>query len=183
MKKLEPPTHLEPMYLYNKYEPLRKAMYNRFKDKMSSNADREELHAVIGEMFLQLVSEFDPSRGVDFPYYIKRMLNHRTWHYVDKYLKVTNKETYEDEFIIEDESYEEIFDRIIDLHSIDPGIELGEKHRNLMIGVLIHKKTLKEMADEEGVPVERLHARLYFLLKKMREVHEKHKEQYGEDLY
>ncbi|MNN58244.1 hypothetical protein D3C81_1732830 [compost metagenome] len=134
-------------------------------------------------MFVQLVSEFDPNRGVDFPYYIKNMLNLRVWHHIDKYVKNASRESYEEEFVIEDHSYQEIFDRVVDLHSIDPDIELGEKHRRLMIGALIYKKTLKELAEEEGVPVDRLHARLYFLLKKLKEVHEKHKDQYGEDLY
>lgn len=183
MKRLDPPTHLEPEYLYKKYELLRKAVYKKFKDKMTNDADREELWSTIGEIFLKLVAEFDPNRGVDFPYYIKRMLNLRTWHHVDKYLEKINRESYQEEFIIEDDYYQEIFDRIIDLHSIDPNIELGDKHRELMIGVLIHKKTLKELAEEEGVPVERLHARLYFLLRKLKDVHEKHKEMYGEDLY
>ncbi|MMZ43610.1 hypothetical protein D1872_51720 [compost metagenome] len=183
MKKLDPPTHLEPMYLYNKYEPLRRAVYKKFKDQMINNADREELDSTIGEIFLHLVSEFDPSRGVDFPYYIKRMLDLRTYHHVAKYLKGLNREVYGEDLVVEDESYQELFDRIVDLHSIDPNIELGTKHRELMIGVLIHKKTLKELAEEEGVPVDRIHARLYFLLGKLRKVHEKHVEEYGDDLY
>lgn len=183
MKKLDPPTHLEPAYLYEKYEPLRRAMYKKFKDKMSNQSDKEDLWSAIGEIFIQLVSEFDPHRGVDFPYYIKRMLDLRTYHHVTKYLKNVNRESYGDELVIEDENYEELFDRIIDLNSIDPNIELGEKHRQLMVGLLIHRKSLKELADEEGVPPDRLHARLYFLLQKLRKVHEEHKEMYGEDLY
>jgi RNA polymerase sigma factor (sigma-70 family) len=183
MKKLDPPTHLEPEYLFDKYEPLRRAVYKKFKDKMMNNADREELWSTIGEIFLQLVSEFDPNRGVDFPYYIKRMLDLRTYHHITKYLKNVNRESYGEDFVVEDESYEELFNRIIDLHSIDPSIELGDKHRELMVGILIHKKTLKELAEEEGVPPDRLHARLYFLIKKLKEVHEQHKEKYGRDMY
>lgn len=185
-KKLEPPTHLEPEYLYYKYEPLRKAVYKKFKDRMSNQADREDLLSTIDQIFFQLVNEYDPNRGVDFPFFIKRMLDLRTYHHVDKYLKRSNKETYRDddsEFIIEDETYQELFQRIVDLNSIDPELELGQKHRELMVGVLIHRKTLKELAEEEGVPVDRLHARLYFLLKKLRKLHDEHKEIYGEDLY
>lgn len=183
MKKLDPPTHLEPMYLFDKYEPLRGAVFRKFKDRMASQADKEELFSTIGEIFLQLVSEFDPNRGVDFPYYIKKMLDFRTYHHVSKYSKNINKESYGDDLVIEDESYEEMFDRIIDLNSIDPNIDLGDKHRELMIGVLIHKKSLKQLAEEEGVPVDRLHARLYFLIRKLRETHEEHKKKYGDDLY
>jgi RNA polymerase sigma factor (sigma-70 family) len=171
------------MYLYDKYEPLRKAVYRKFRNTMANQADREELWSTIGEIFLHLVSEFDPNRGVDFPYYIKRMLDLRTYHHTTKYLKNINRESYGEDFVIEDESHEELFQRIVDLHSIDPDIQLGDKHRQLMIGLLIHKKSLKELADEEGVPPDRLHARLYFLIKKLKEVHEQHKEKYGEDMY
>lgn len=183
MKKLDPPTHLEPMYLFEKYEPLRRTVYKKFKDRMSNQYDREELFSNITEIFFQLVSEFDPNRGVDFPYYIKRMLEQRTYHSVTKYLKNVNGESYGDEIVIEDNSYEELFQRVVDLHSIDPNLELGDKHRELMIGLLIHRKSLKEIADEEGVPTHRLHARLYFLIKKMKALHEEHKLDYGEDLY
>jgi RNA polymerase sigma factor (sigma-70 family) len=191
-KKLEPPTHLEPTYLYHKYEPLRKAVLKKFKDKMSNQADREDLMSTIDQIFFQLVSEYDPNRGVDFPYYIKRMLDLRTYHHVDKFLKRVNKEhllsvredTDDDPAIeIQDESIESIFERIVDLNSISPDLELGQKHSDLMIGVLIHRKTLKELADEEGVPVDRLHARLYFLLKKLRKQYDEDVEWYGEDLY
>lgn len=183
MKKLEPPTHLDPMYLYDKYDLLRRSVFKKFRDRMMNQADKEELQSAIGEIFLQLVTEFDPHRGVDFPYYIKLMLERRTYHHVTKYLKNINNESYGDDLVIEDDSYEELFQRIVDLHSIDPDIVLGEKHRRLMIGLLIRRKNLKELADEEGVSPDRLHARLYFLIQKMMSVHEKHKEKYGEDLY
>lgn len=185
-KKLEPPTHLEPEYLYHKYELLRKAVFNKHKDQMPNKADKEDLMSTIDQIFLQLVSEFDPNREVDFPYYIKKMLELRTYHYITKFVRAHNKEVYnsdDTEIVVEDESFHEVFERIVDLNSIDPDIELGEKHRQLLIGVLIHRKTLKELADEEGVPIGRLHARLYFLLKKFKGVHEKHMEEYGEDLY
>ncbi len=185
-KKLDPPTHLEPTYLYHKYEPLRVAIYKKFKDRMMNHGDREDLLSTIDQIFLTLVNEYDPNRGVDFPYYIKRMLDLRVYHHVDKYSKVTNKEVYSDddtELIIEDDSYEEIFQRVIDLHSIDPELQLGDKHSRLMVGVLIERKTLKQLADEEGVPVDRLHARLYFLLKKLKRIHEDDVYTFGEDLY
>lgn len=185
-KKLEPPTHLEPEHLYHKYSLLRKAVFNKHKDRMPNKADKEDLMSTIDQLFIQLVYEYDPNRRVDFPYYIKKMLELRTYHHVTKFLKTKNRELYSEEgneFIVEDVSFREIFERVIDLNSIDPNIELGEKHRKLLIGVLIHRKSLKELAEEEGVSVDRLHARLYFLLRKLREVHQNHKEEYGEDLY
>jgi hypothetical protein len=154
---------------------------------MANQADREELMSSIDHMFIQLVNEYNPNRGVDFPYYIKKMLELRTYHHVSRYIKNINKElfaaTEEQEIIIEDHSYEEIFKRIIDIHSLDPEMELGEKHRNLLIGLLIERKTLRELAEEEGAPVERLQARLYFLIKKMRKAYEDHKYMYGDDIY
>ncbi len=185
-KKLDPPTHLEPEYLYHKYDPLRRAVFNKFKSKMNNTADKEDLISTIDQIFFQLVSEYDPHRGVDFPYYIKRMLDLRTYHHVTKYLKNVNKEIFREddtEMVIEDESFHEIFQRVIDLNSIDPTLELGEKHRQLMVGVLIERKTLKEIAMEEGVPVDRLHARIYFLIRKLRNSHEKQIEEFGDDLY
>lgn len=157
---------------------------NKFKDRMANETDRQDLMSTIDFIFLQLVKEFNPNIGVDFPYYIKQMLQLRTYHYVTKYQENLNKEIYSDEeFIIEDDSYKELLDRIVNLHSIDDEIELGEKHRQLMIGVLIERKSIKKLAEEEGVPVERLHARLYFLVKKLKGVHETHVEIFGEDMY
>ena len=183
-KKLVPRTHLEPEYLYLKYEPLRKAVFNKFKSKMANQADREDLLLSIDQIFLQLVMEYDPNRGVDFPYFIKRMTDLRTYHHVTKYLKNINKESYaEEDIVISDDSVEYLLQRVVDLNSIDTNIVLGDKHRKLMVGVLIDRKSLKELADEEGVPPDRLHARLYFLLKKLRDVHDEHTELHGEDLY
>lgn len=185
-KKLLPPTHLEPEYLYHKYEPLRLGVYKKFKDKLLNQADKEDFMSIIDQIFLQLVSEYDPNRGVDFPYYIKRMLDLRTWHHVDKYLKKINREVLsndDSDIVVEDYSYREIFERIIDLNSIDPDFELGDKHLRLMTGVLLERKTLKELAEEEGVPVERLHARFYFLIKKCKKLYAEQKDMYGEDLY
>lgn len=193
-KKLTPPTHFDPEYLFKKYDLLRKSVYKKFKDKMINQADREDLMGAIDQIFLQLVSEYNPNRGVDFPYYIKRMLELRTYHHITKYLKRINSETSlyvknEDGEVLElqdtiaDLHSEEIFSRIVDLYSINPYMELGEKHRNLMIGIFIQKKTLQELAKEEGVPLDRLHARLYFLIKKFQKEHELDKEIFGEDLY
>lgn len=183
-KKLEPPTHLDPYYLYEKYKPLRMAVFKKFKSMMANESDREDLMSTIDQIFLQLVNEYDPNRLVDFPFYIKRMIDLRTYHHVTKYLKNINRETFTDEeLVIQDDSVEELIQRVIDLNSIDPTLTLGEKHRKLMVGVLIERKSLKELAEEEGVPADRLHARLYFLLKKLRSIHEKHVEEHGEDLY
>ncbi|AGR46846.1 sigma factor [Bacillus phage Shanette] len=186
MNDMTPPTHFEPVYLYNKYEPLRRKIYNKFKDQMANNTDREELSAEIDRTFLSLVTEYNPHRGVDFPYYIKKMLDLRIFHWVNKYHKNINRETYSNDdngIVVEDTQYAELLQRIVDLHSIDPDIQLGEKHRNLMIGLLIDQKTIQQLAEEEGVPSNRLHARLYFLIQKFDKEYARLIEWWGEDLY
>ncbi len=186
MKKLEPPTNLEPGYLYKKYEPLRKAMFNKFKDRMANYTDKTELQSEIDHIFLELVNEYNPNRGVDFPYYIKRMMELRVYHHITKYQKNINAEIYsttDEEFLVEDDSMREILERVIDLNSLDPTMVLGEKHRRLMVGVLIEHKTLRELAAEEGVPTDRLNARLYFLVKKLQKAHQEQVEKFGEDMY
>ncbi|AYP68644.1 RNA polymerase sigma factor, sigma-70 family [Exiguobacterium phage vB_EalM-132] len=184
-KKLTPPTHLDPMYLFDKYELLRLSVFKKFRNHMANEEDKNELRSAIDMCFLQLVDEYNPNVEVDFPYYIKKMLELRVYHFVSKYLKNVNKETYsEDDIILVDENWENTFNKIIDLNSFDDTLVLGEKHRSLLVGVLIQHKTLKELAEEEGVPVDRLHARLYFLIKKLKENHaEKVRKNDGEDLY
>lgn len=181
--RLPPPTHLEPEYLYHKYKPLRMSVFQNYMNSMNSQADKSDLLGVIDMIFLQLVKEYDPTRGVDFPLYIKKMLNLRVHHYVQNHYKRVNKEVFQEEFIIQDDSYDDIINELIDLYSLDSEIVLGDKHRELLIGVLIRKKTLKELADEEGVPPDRLHARLYFLIKKLRAERERLKQQWGDDMY
>lgn len=186
-KKLDPPTHFEPEYLFKKYEPLRKAVLSKFRSYMANPIDREDLRGEIDRIFLELVNEFNPNRGVDFPYYIKRMLELRVYHHITNYLKVVNNESLssdgDKELIIEDNSFDEIVQRIVDLNSLNPNIVLGDKHRRLMVGLLIEHKTLRELAEEEGVPSDRLHARLYFLLKKFQKAHEDEVVEFGDDLY
>lgn len=182
--KLTPPVNLEPQYLFDKYSLLRKSVFKKFKGHMANAEDMNELSGAIDMCFIQLVDEYNPNIEVDFPYYIKRMLELRVYHFVSKYLKNINKEIYvEDEIVQVDESWEQTFGRIIDLNSFDDTLVLGEKHRNLLVGVLIEHKSLKELAEEEGVPVDRLHARLYFLIKKLRENHEEKVRRNGEELY
>lgn len=184
MTKLKPPTYFDPEYLYEKYEPLRKAVFARSVSKMSSSSDRQDLVGIIDEIFFQLVREFNPHMGVDFPYYIKKMLGLRVYHQITKHLKVVNTEyCSENDLLIEDSWYEDIYDKIVDLNSMDPNIKLGDKHRQLLINTVIHKKTLQEQAKEEGVPIDRLHARMYFLRQKFEDEYENQKNKYGDDMY
>lgn len=167
-EKMEPPTHLEPEYLFHKYKPLRQATYKKYQTWMQNDQDKEELRNHIDYQFILLVQEYNPNLDVDFPFYIKKMLDFRTNHFTTKYTTLLSRETYvDDEIRIPDSDFEEITNRILDIYSINPDINLGEKHRNLLIGLLIERKSLKELADEEGVPLDTIHARFYFLKAKL----------------
>jgi len=175
---------LDPETLFRNYEPLRKAMTKKFVHMMHNGADREDLFAAVNMLFIQLVNEYSPKRGVDFPYYIKKMLEFRVYHHITKYLRVVNKETCEEDFSAYEQSYnEKDIQRAIDMMSIDPSIVLGEKHRKLMEGLIIHKKSLRELAAEEGVSVNRVQARVYFLSIKYLKEYSKLVEKYGPDIY
>lgn len=168
-KRLVPPKVLNPELLYEKYKPLRLAVYSEFKDRLSKEIDREELMNHIDFSFIQLVKEYNFNCGVHFPYYIKKMLHLRTSHFITKTNNNASREIYaEEDPLIIDNSFNDIEERILEIHSINPNIVFGTKHRKLMVDILIKGKSLKDIADEEGITLERLHARLYFLRKKLK---------------
>ena len=165
--------NLDPMYLHDKYAPLRRSIFNKYKNSVK---DLEELNSNIDLSFMQLLSEYNPQRGVDFPYFIKKMLNLRVQHYVNRLYnnsnKINNNFLPEDFELGDDNKGELILDDLINLLSVNPDIKLGSKHRNLFKGVLLEHKTIRELAQEEGVPTDRVHARLYFLCRKFIAAHE-----------
>ena len=67
--------------------------------------------------------------------------------------------------------------------SLDDGLPLGEKQNRLMKGILIYKKTLEEIAEEEGVEVKVIRMRLHFLCKKLIEHHEKKEKEFREQKF
>lgn len=163
-------------HLMEKYKPLILSVYKRLHPMLHDKEDKEDLMSQIKMIFTRLVVEYDPRRGVDFPYYIKRMLELRAYHYVTKELKVKNKEVLTESFTNDEVTYGEIsdeeFDDIIDLLSWDDNFTLGKKQKRLFIGLLVEHKSLKELAEEEGVDVSVLHTRMHFLLKKLRQQYE-----------
>ena len=163
--------------LLEDYRPLILRLYKRFHPMFSSHMDKEDLMSEIYAIFMKLVWEYDPRRGVDFPYYIKRMLELRTRHYIAKQLRYKNKETlvegtfpWSEEVSSDktDETKEEI-EKILNVMSWDDSFSLGEKQRNLFISILRDGKTVKQIAEEEGVKPSTIHTRLHFLVKKLRE--------------
>lgn len=162
--------------LMEKYKPLIFSVYKRLHPMLRDKGDKEDLMSQINMIFARLVVEYDPRRGVDFPYYIKRMLELRAYHYVTKELKVKNKEVLTESFTNDEVTYGEIsdkeFDDIINLLSWDDNFTLGKKQKRLFIGLLVEHKSLKELAEEEGVDVSVLHTRMHFLLKKLQQQRE-----------
>lgn len=172
--------------LLEDYKPLILSIYRRFHPMFNNREDKEDLMATIKMLFTRLVFEYDLHRGVDFPYYIKRMLQLRTYHYVDKTLKQQNREVLTEGFtngdinFVDDVDNAEDIQRIIDLLSWNDDFKLGKKQKQLFIG-LLQNKTLKEMAEEEGVDVSILHTRMHFLIKKLKQHREEQEKLERED--
>jgi RNA polymerase sigma factor (sigma-70 family) len=154
------------------YKPLVLATYKRFHPMFKSQEDKEDLMSEINIIFTKLVWEYDSRKGVDFPYYIKRMLELRTYHYITKQLKVKNKETLVESLtndeITFDRYVKDDFEELINVTSWDDDFNMGKKQKSLFIGLLRDHKSLQQLADEEGVKVSTLHTRLHFLIKKLK---------------
>lgn len=155
------------------YTPLILATYKRLHPMLNSRTDKEDLMSQIRVLFARLVLEYDPRRGVDFPYYIKTMLNLRAYHYVTKKFKTKNREVLTESFTNDEFTFGELsqdhFDDIINILSWDSDFKMGKKQRKLFVGLLIEQKTLQELAEEEGIEVSVLHTRMHFLVKKLKE--------------
>ena len=156
--------------LLKEYKPLVLAQYRKFHNYFHNYMDKQELMQTIEEMFIKLCVEYNPRYGVDFPYYIKKKLGHRVYHYVIDHLNILNHEHNCDEITVENYEIEDSLEFIENLESINTNISLGNKQKNLLYGILIEHKSIKELADEEGVASTVLHTRLHFLIDKIRKV-------------
>lgn len=159
-----------PEKLLREYEPLIKSVSKKFNNYFKNYEDKLDLYSQIQYEFIKLVQEYNPKRGIDFPYYIKRMLNQRTYHYVTKQLKVVNSETCVEEladFIEAKDYFEDDVELFEGLMSLDDNMVLGKKQRELLEKVLIEKKTMHQIAEEEGVDIKVIRLRLHFLCKKL----------------
>ncbi|WAB25023.1 hypothetical protein M3_0072 [Lysinibacillus phage vB_LfM_LysYB1] len=160
--------------LLEDYKPLILSVYKRLHPMFNSREDKEDLMSQIKALFAKLVVEYNLRRGVDFPYYIKRMLELRSYHYVTNQLKVKNKEVLFESFTNDEVNYtgftgNEDLEDIISLLSWDDDFTLGKKQKRLFIGLVQDHKLLKELAEEEGVDVSVVHTRMHFLLKKIKQ--------------
>lgn len=184
--------------LLEQYKPLIYSIYKKRNYIFKTSHDREDFLAQLKLIFTSLVYEYDPSRGVDFPFYIKRMMELRSGHYITKYVKHHKREvTIEtdvanynkdrsqlDDLSTMDDFLESEMLQVLAVESWDDtGLTLGDKHRELFKGVLRDNKTLKQLAKEEGVSISTLHTRMHFLTKKLREHAEAENNSNGEDFY
>lgn len=79
--------------LYERYLPLRLALYRDFNSYLPSKASKEDLVSFINEQFVRLCYEYDVSGDMDFAGYIKTMLTLRVRHsFVDKEYRTRTKE-------------------------------------------------------------------------------------------
>lgn len=174
--------------LLEQYKPLILSIYRKYHPMLSSAEDKEDLLAEIEILFSKLVMEYNPRYGVDFPYYIKRMLTLRTWHYVGKQIKTKSKEiavegltndeiTFSKDFESNDE-----LDLLLNVLAFDDDFKIGKKQKALFVGLLKDHKTLQQLADEEGVNVSTLHTRLHFLIKKLKAQQEEQEKLENDDL-
>jgi RNA polymerase sigma factor (sigma-70 family) len=174
--------------LYVQYEPLIKSVYNKFSkydNFCRCHDDYDDLRQQVDFEFFRLCREYCPQKGVDFPGYIKMLLNQRVYHHVMKKQSVQNTEVllnnksydYEEDtedvmenrFDLVDEDTEHEIERIEAMTSIDWRVIIGKKHRYLVESLLYDNKSLEDIAEEEGVTVKTVRLRLHFICKKLEE--------------
>lgn len=183
MAEVDTRGRFNPERLLEEYSNFIKAIQKKYNAYLSNPEDKAELHSQIQLEFLKLVEEYDTRRGVDFPGYIKMMLPQRVYHYVMKNVDFNKREV----------SCEEVYDVIPEAYDSDLEIELveaiaslnstaiiGSKRSRLLESLLIERKTLEEIAEEEGVEVKVIRLRFHFLCKKLYESAIGKKKQTGE---
>lgn len=171
-----------------KYEPLMKSIYKHFaayNNLFFSQDDYEDLWSQINLEFVKLCREYNPTKGVDFPGYLKIHLQQRVYHYVTKLQKTKQREktvetrTYngdeEESFDLEeiaDLAAEYEFDKIEALQALDLSIFTDKRHKFLIESVLFEEKSLEEIAIEENVSLREIKSRFNAACNKLIQYHE-----------
>lgn len=189
------PEYLDVNMLFEQYQPLMGSIYSRFSKYnglFNCSADYEDLKSQIEFEFVKLCSAYDPTRGVDFPGYIKIHLQQRVYHYITKLQRRTNTEvtsygkTFDDsdnnmmdfdnttELIDEDSI--RAFERVEALASLDWRAIVGKKHKRLIESILYEGKTIEDIAVQEGVVVKVIRLRLHFACERLRQWHQRQEE-------
>lgn len=95
----------DPEKLLYQYDNLIRKIGKKYAWRFSNEVDRESLFAYIKETFCDLVVEYNPDSGVDFPGYIKHKLNYRVKKsYVNKIQpkKKPDNKNFPDVFLLAD---------------------------------------------------------------------------------
>lgn len=124
--------------LYERYQPLRLALYRDYHSYLPNKASKEDLVSFINEQFVRLCYEFDVAGDMDFAGYIKTMLTLRVKHsFVDKEYRTRTKEPVG----VEDD---------IRLQASETGVadEEFEKLRSEFVDMIMHNANLTDFDKE-----------------------------------
>lgn len=185
-------TNFDPEYLLDRYYPLRKSVFNKFYSRFPKPEQQEELSSQIDLEFLQLIQEYDVSRGVDFPYYIGRMLNFRMWHFIEKNDKLSQREVLFEELQSNEWDKDEMpaysamdnqpdpdsdrtFEVIDAMNSIEADVFDNQLHAILIKGILAEGKPIEIIAEELGMFVSELNREFSALCDNLQQRAEKRK--------
>jgi len=175
--------------LFEQYKPLMGSIYKRFSrynGVFNNQADYEDLRSQIEFEFIKLCNEFDPTRGVDFPGFIKFHLQQRVYHHITKVQKLQSKESascsrvfdsdgdssameFDNTLDLIDEDSIKSLERVEAMASLDWRAIVGKKHKYLIESVLYEGKTIEEIAFQEGVVVKVIQLRLHFACERLKE--------------
>lgn len=172
--------------LLEQYDPLIKSIYNRFSSYnglCNNSDDYEDLKAQIQFEFVKLCREYNPTRGVDFPGYIKMLLQQRVYHHITKLQRIQQNETvsytksydygneasldFDNMYELADENVQKELERVEALASLDWRAIVGRKHKYLIESILFEGKTIEEIAKLEGVTIKTVRLRLHFACKRL----------------
>lgn len=142
----------DPEYLLKRYEPLINALNKKYLSKYWHLLDPQELRAQTEFEFLKLLKKYDPKRGVDFDFFIKKMLNFSVLHYVERLTKINKNEgTADGEETVEKLSAV-VFPDFITKLPLD--LVLTDYQRELLIAVVVHDKKVPIIARDCELGVE-----------------------------
>lgn len=166
--------------LIEDYSPLMKSIYKKFakfNNLYHSYDDYEDLEAQIQFEFVKLCKEYNPTRGVDFPGFIKFHLQQRVYHHVTRLQRTRQKETvaygreydgemeesvnFDNLLELADEDADKEFEKVEAIASLDWTALQSKKHKWLVEAILLEQKSLEEIAKEEGVSLKVIRLRLY----------------------
>lgn len=178
--------------LYEQYKPLMNSIFKKFTkytNVFHDSSDYEDLKSQIEFEFVKLCNEYTPTRGVDFPGFIKMHLQQRVYHYVTKLQKRVSMETtvtsrtfddsdqpmmdLDNSLELVDEDAMKDFEKIEALASLDWRAITGKKHRHLLEAILYEHKSIEEIAELEGVPIKVVRLRLHFACERLKEFNDK----------